>query len=155
MPQSLPPLPSGVAIVAPDASPTAFFRLLWQVLRDAMTRTPTEARLSGSGQTATLATTTIRTTTIQADYEAGYYIRKTTADGVSSSLTVTLGWTENSVAQTRAFAALTTDTTAANQSAVIPILADAATNITIAILYASNTPGQMVYLYRAAVKRLA
>jgi len=136
-------------------SPTTFFRLLWQTLRDAMTRTPTEARISGSGQTAALATTTIRTTTLEADYEVGYYIQKTTADGVSSSLTVTLGWTGNGVAQTRAFAALTTDTTGANQSAVIPILADALTDITIAIAYASNTPGTMTYLYRASVKRLA
>ena len=155
MPQNLAPLPEGAEIVDGDRSPTAFFRLLWQMIRDSMVRTPTEARISGSGQTAALATTTIRTTTLQADYEVGYYIRKTTADGVSSSLTVTLGWTENGVAQTRAFAALATDTTGANQSAVIPILADAATDITIAIAYASNTPGTMVYLYRAAVKRLA
>ena len=125
------------------------------MIRDSMVRTPTEARISDSGQTAALATTTIRTTTLQADYEVGYYIQKTTADGVSSSLTVTLGWTANGVAQTRAFAALATDTTGANQSAVIPILADAATDITIAIAYASNTPGTMVYLYRASVKRLA
>lgn len=155
MPQSLGPLPQGVPLVAEDLSPTTFFRLLWQTLRDAMTRTPTEARISGSGQTAALATTTIRTTTLEADYEVGYYIQKTTADGVSSSLTVTLGWTGNGVAQTRAFAALTTDTTGANQSAVIPILADALTDITIAIAYASNTPGTMAYLSRAAVKRLA
>ena len=128
---------------------------MWQALRDSMVRTPTEARINGSGQTAALATTTIRTTLIQADYEVSYYIRKTAADGVSSSLTVTLSWTENGVAQTRAFAALTTDTTAANQSAVIPILADATTDITIAISYASNTPNAMTYLYRAGVQRLA
>lgn len=155
MPQSLQPLPSATAIVAEDRSPTDFFRLAWQAIRDSMVRTPTEARISDSGQSAALATTTIRTTTLQADYEVGYYIQKTTADGVSSSLTVTLGWTANGVAQTRAFAALTTDTTGANQSAVIPILADALTDITIAIAYASNTPGTMRYLYRAAVKRLA
>ena len=155
MPQSLGPLPQGVTLVAEDLSPTTFFRLLWQALRDSMTRTPTEARISGSGQTAALATTAIFTTTLQADYHVGYYIRKTTADGVSSSLTVTLGWTANGVAQTRVFAALTTDTTGANQSAVIPILADALTDITIAIAYASNTPAAMAYLYRASVQRLA
>ena len=155
MPQDLQLLPEGIAIVDEDRAPSTFFRLAWQKIRDSMVRTPTEARISGSGQTAALATTTIRTTTLQADYEVGYYIQKTTADGVSSSLTVTLGWTANGVAQTRAFAALATDTTGANQSAVIPVLADAATDITIAIAYASNTPGQMVYLYRASVKRLA
>ena len=155
MPQSLPPLPETQAIVSTTGMPTDLFRLCWNVLRDSMTRTPTEARISGSAQTATLAATTIRTTIMQAVYEVGYYIRKTTADGVSSSLTVTLAWTENGVAQARVFAALTTDTTAANQSDVIPILADQATAITIAIAYASNTPGQMVYRYEAVVKRLA
>lgn len=155
MPQSLQPLTAGVVIADGDGTPTSVFRQAWQAIRDSMVRTPTEARISDSGLTAALATTTIRTTTLQADYEASYYIRKTTADGVSSSLTVTLGWTENGAALTRVFAALTTDTTAANQSAVIPILADANTDITIAIAYASNTPATMAYLYRAAVKRLA
>lgn len=155
MPQSLGPLPMGLAIVEKDGGPSAFFRLLWQGVRDSFVQTPTEIRISGSGQTAALALTTIRTTTVAAIFEIDYYIRKTTADGVSSSLTVTLGWLENSVAQTRVFAALTTDAVTANQSAVIPVLADALSNITIEIAYASNTPGQMVFRYEAAVKRLA
>ena len=155
MPQTLGPLPSGVSITDQPGTPTTFFRLLWQTLRDAMTRTPTEARITGSGQSAALATTTIRTATLTALYEVGYYLRKTTADGVSSSLTATIGWVENGQALTRVFAALTTDAVTANQSDVILILGDADADITIAIAYASNTPGQMIYRYEAVVKRLA
>ena len=155
MPQSLPPLVQGHPIVDADGAPTAFYLLRWQDLINSFTTTPTLARITDSGLTDALATTAIKTTTVGADYAVSYYIRKTTADGVSSSLTVTVGWTENGVAQTRVFAALTTDTTGANQSATVPIYADAATDITIEVAYASNTPNQMAWLYRANVQQLA
>ena len=154
MPQSLPPLVQGHPIVDQDGSPTAFLLLRWQDLINGFTRTPTVAKVSASGLTDALAATTIHTLTVAGDYEVGYYIQKTTPDGVSSSLTVTLGWTSNGVPQTRVFAALATDTTGANQSAVIPIYADAATDVTIAVAYASNTPNTMAWLYRAALKLL-
>ena len=157
MPQSLAPLLQGMPIVEQDGSPTLVFLQRWQDLIASFTRTPTRAVIPATDTvlSAALATVAILTTTVAGLYEVGYYIRKVAADGVSSSLTVTIGWTENAVAQTRAFAALTTDTTGANQSAVIPVLADAATDITIAIAYASNTPNQMTYRYRGIVKDLA
>ena len=152
MPQSLAPIPQGLPITDEQGAATLFFLLRWQDLITSFTQTPTVAKVNASGLTAALATTAIRTLTVAGDYEVGYYIQKTTADGVSSSLTVTLSWTSNGIAQTRAFAALTTDTTGANQSAVIPIYADASTDVTIAVAYASNTPNTMAWLYRATLK---
>lgn len=154
MPQSLPPLVQGHPIVGPDGAPTQFYLLRWQDLINSFIQTPTRARISDDALDDALATATIFTTTVAGDYEVGYYIQKTLPDGVSSSLTVTLGWTSNGTPQTRAFAALTTDTTGANQSDVIPIYADAATDITIAVAYASNTANTMEWMYRAIVKQL-
>ena len=157
MPQALPPLPQGLPIVDEAGSPTLFYLLRWQDLINSFTLTPTKATIPAADTVLTdaLATTTILTTTQSGNYEVGYYIRKTVADGVSSSLTVTIGWTENGQALTRVFAALATDAVTANQSDVIQILVDAATNITIAVAYASNTPNAMAWRYRAVVKQLA
>lgn len=154
--QSLAPIPLEMPIVEKSGAISLFFRERWQQLINSFALVPTVADTGTiSGLTALLATTTLQTTTIGGVYEVGYYIRKTVADGVSSSLTVTIGWTENGTALTRVFAALTTDSNVANQSDVVPIVADASTNITIAIAYASNTPATMTYRYRAVVKLCA
>ena len=157
MPQTLPPLTQGVPIVDEGGTPNLFLLLRWQDLISSFTLTPTKAAIPATDTVLTdaLATTVIFTTAQGGNYEVGYYIRKTVADGVSSSLTVTIGWTENGQALTRVFTALATDAVTANQSAVIPILADASSNITIAIAYASNTPNTMAYRYRAVLKQLA
>ena len=154
-PQSLPPLVQGHPIVDPDGSPTAFYLLRWQDLINSFTQTPTKAAIGATGLTAALSTTTIWTTLAAGDYQVGYYIQKTAPDGVSSSLTVTLGWTANGQALTRVFSALTLDSLAANQGEPIQVYADGLTDITIAVAYASNTPGTMTWLYRAVTQLLA
>jgi hypothetical protein len=97
MPQVLGPIPLGVEIVDKDGAINEFFRLRWQEIETSFEQVPTAARINDSGLTAALATTTVFTTVAAGVYEIDYYIRKTVAGGVSSSLTVTIGWTENGV----------------------------------------------------------
>jgi hypothetical protein len=78
-------------------------------------------------------------------YRLSVYQQILTADGVSSSLTTTLGWTNHGVAQTKALPAMTGNTTATNDGLVFPVHVDNASPITYATAYVSNTPGSMTY----------
>ena len=78
-------------------------------------------------------------------YRLTYYLRKTVV-GSSSSTTVTLGWTDGTIACTKAFAALTTNTTGATDSNTYTVQADANSNLTYAVAYASTgTPLQFAF----------
>ena len=154
MPQSLPPIPQGVPIVDPNGAITAFFRLRWEDIITAFTTTPSIANVPKRTQTAAIATVAAFTTKRAGTYRISYYLRKTVADGVSSSLTFTWGWTETGVPLTESAAALTTDTTAAQQSGSKVVYADAATDLTFAVAYASNTPGQMTFRLDVVVELL-
>lgn len=155
MPQSLAPIPLGVEVVDQNRTLTVFMRERWQQLIDSFTLTPTAAAVSESAQAASIATTAAFTTRGAGYYRISYYMRKTAADGVSSSLTVTLGWTESAVPLTQAFAALTVDTTAAQQNGSITVYADASSDLTFAVAYVSGTPGQMAYRIEVRVEQLA
>ncbi len=158
MPKSLSIIPSGVRIVDTLGAINEFFRFRWEELRSGFQTTPTvagEPDLQKTGQTAALATTALYTTKTAGLYRLSYYMRKTVADGVSSSLTVTWGWTESGTALTEAQPALTTDTTAAEQSGSKLVYADANTNLTIAVAYASNTPNRMTWRIDNCVELLA
>lgn len=87
-------------------------------------------------------------------YRASYYARITTADGVSSSLTVVLAWTDGGVAMTLTGAAITGNTTASYQTSSIILHADADTDITYATTYASNTPGTMKYRLDLSLEKI-
>lgn len=155
MPQSLPPIPSGVAIVEDDRSITNFFRLLWQQLIDGFQQSPTRSGNEFTGQDAALPTSTLYLALVAGSYRVSYYMRKTVADGVSSSLTITLGWTESAIPQSMPLAALTLDTVAAIQEGTHVLVVDQETTITMAVAYVSNTPGAMKYRLNASVEQLA
>lgn len=155
MPSTLAPIPAGTPIVEKDGTITAFFRLLWQSLIDSFQYTPTVALVALTGQHASIVMTAAFTTLNAGRYRISYYMRKTTADGVNSSLTVTLGWTESGIALSESGAALVTDTTAAQQSGEKVIDVDAAVDITYAIAYVSNTPNQMQFRLTVNVEQLA
>lgn len=158
MPKSLSPIPEGVAITEAKGIITIFFRLAWQALVDSFQIVPTlagEPDLAKLGQTAALVTTKLYTTLSAAMYRVNYALLRTIADGVSSSATVTIGWTQNGVARTEAEVALTEAAGLSQQSLSKPIFADAVTDITIAIAYASNTPNKMTYDLHAAVEQFA
>lgn len=154
MSRALSPIPDGSSIVDKFGSITVFFRLRWQELIDAFGDVPVAGSVQRTGQTAALVTTAVYTTVAAGFYRISYYMRKTVADGVSSSLTATVGWTETGVPLSESAAPLTTDTTAAQQSGTKVVWADAGTDITIAFAYASNTPAKMTWRANVAVESL-
>lgn len=156
MPQSLPPVPSGVPWSNPeDGTLTEFALLRWQDLINGFQTTPSVAAIQHLTQNASIATATAWTTRMPGNYRIGVAVLKTVADGVTSSLTVTVGWTRGGIARTKTFAALTTDAAGANDCNLWQFYADGATNLTYAIAYASNTPGQMKYHADITIERLA
>lgn len=155
MPQSLPPITLGTPIVDENGGPNLFLLLRWQDLINSFTATPTVYNdQPAAARTSALGTTTLFTTVVGGRYRVTVYMEKTVADGVSSSLTPTSGWTRNGAPLTNTGAALTTDSVGANASYTHEFEADAATAITLAIAYASNTPATMTYSAWATVERL-
>ena len=100
-----------------------------------------------TAQDATIATTAIDAPSLIQNvlHRVSYSLRITQAATVSSSATVTLGWTTNSVSCTQAFTAVTGNTTATQQSASIVIFPDAATSVTFGVVYASVGATSMTY----------
>jgi hypothetical protein len=92
-----------------------------------------------ASSTAAIPTTAIALPSPLGDgrYRVTYYLTETVAASMSSSATVTIGWTDGGVAQTHTFAALTTNTVGANQSNSLILHADAASTITYGVAYAS------------------
>lgn len=155
MSRALAPLPTWQPIVEKDGTPTNYMLLRWEQLTDGFPQTPTQGGATLlTGQHASIATTSVFTTTSSGFYRISYYMRKTTADGVSSSLTFTYGWLDQGLSLTEAATALATDTTSAQQSGSKVVYADAASDLTFAITYASNTPGTMQYEIGVTVEQL-
>ena len=97
-----------------------------------------QQRVELSAQGAAITTTAIPTPVLSGGlYRVTYFLRITRAGTVSSSATVTIGATDNSVAYTFAFAALTGNTTATVQTGTMLLRVDAATSVSYAIAYAS------------------
>lgn len=88
-------------------------------------------------------------------YRVTWYQRITTVAGVSSSLTVAFGWTDGTVAQSHAGAAMTGNTTATWQSGTFLLRTDAASPITYATTYVSNAAGVMRYALYLTLERVA
>lgn len=154
MPRSLAPLVQGAAITDRVGQITDFFRFRWQELVDAYSRVPSVALIRLTAQTAAIPTARAHTTTSAGLYRVSWYLRKTVADGVSSSVTVTIGWVESSISLTLSGSAVTTDAVTAMQSGTLEIEADNASDITYATAYASNTANQMGYRLTVTVERI-
>ncbi len=106
-------------------------------------------------QHATIGATAIPLGSVTAGlFRVSYYARITSPDGVGSSLTVTLSWTESAVALSLSGAAMTGDTTTTVQSGTVLIQGDAAAAISYATTYASTTPAKMQYRLTVVVERV-
>lgn len=154
MARALSAIPVGSQIVDKAGAITIFFRFRWQQLIDSFAQSPVVGQIQKPGQTAALGATAIYTTKSAGWYRVSFYMRKTVIDGVSSSLTATMSWTETGVPLTETGAALATDAVSAQQTGEKTVWADGATDITIAIAYASNTPNRMTYRLDASVEQL-
>lgn len=154
MARTLPPIPTETKIVDRFGAVTLFFMQVWETLRASFLVVAAAATLQLTEQSAAIATTAVYTTLSAGLYRLSYYVRKTAIDGVSSSLTVTLGWVEG-IAQTEVQAALAADAVTAQQTGNKVVWADANTDLTIAVAYASNTPAAMKFRLDALVEQIA
>ena len=97
-----------------------------------------------TGQGASIGATNMAPAGLPAGlYRATYYARITTVGSVSSSLTVTLAWTDGGVACTFSGSAITGNTTATTQSGTQLIHIDRASAVNYSTTYASNAAGEM------------
>ncbi len=78
-------------------------------------------------------------------YRVSWHARITRAGTVSSSLTLTIGYTDGAVAITQSGAAITGNTTNSVQSGTLLIRADAGTDITYSTAYSSVGATSMLY----------
>lgn len=107
-------------------------------------------------QTAAITTTPITLPGISAGfYRVCVYFVITIAAAVSSSLTVTIGWTDNGNPSSRVIPALTTNTLGANGGQDMTIHVDNNSPITYAVAYASNAANQMTYNIGIVVEQMA
>lgn len=121
-----------------------FFRDLNQTVADTPSQVITPVELTD--QNASIATTALPTDSLAPGlYQVSYYTRITTAAATSSSLTVTIAWTDGSVACSYSGAALTGNVTTALQTATLLIQIDQASPISYSTTYASNGAGEMKY----------
>lgn len=155
MSEQLTGIPLGVEIVDKEGTPTLFFRLLWDKLIALVAQVQTVAAVELLGKTAAIVTVAAFTVINTGNYRISIATQKTVADGVASSLTVTVSWTSRGIPMSHTFAALATDTIGANDSVTWLLNADANSDVTYAIAYASTTPAKMVYNANVLVEKLA
>ena len=101
-------------------------------------KTARKAKANLSGQTASVGTTPFPLGSIAPGiWRISYTARITTPATTSSSLTVTITWTDGGVTMTQTGAAITGNTTATGQSGSVVIRVDASTPISYSTTYAS------------------
>ena len=107
-------------------------------------------------QNASIASTAIAPNLSAAGlYWLTYYARITKVGAVSSSLTVTLNWTDHGVAQTFSGAAITGNTVTSWQSETNLVYIDASTALTYSTTYASNAANEAEYELYIAILSVA
>lgn len=155
MPRQINIIPADTKIVDNAGAITVFFRLAWQSLVDAFQLAATRAAVGANTQNAAIATTIAWTTAQAGVFRVSWYLRKTVADGVASSLTMTIGWTDKAAALAQSGAALVVDANVAQQNGSVLVRADANSSLTYAVAYASNTPGAMKFDVVVEVEEMA
>lgn len=88
-------------------------------------------------------------------YQISWYVRITTVATTSSSLTVTIGWTDGGVACTFSGAAITGNLTSSTQSQILLVRSDQAAPISYSTTYASNAAGEMQYSLVVVLQRVS
>lgn len=154
-----PPVPIRQVAVTQDGAPVtanlaAEWRLLFtqpwvkwfEAIRSLFDQTFGQVAKSDlAAQGAAVTTTPVLANAVAGLYRVTYYVRVSRAASTSSSVQVTLGWTDGGVAQTFVGTALTGNTTATQESRSVLVRADNATNITVAVAYASVGATSMLY----------
>jgi hypothetical protein len=142
-----------------------FLTQTWQrffsQIQQTISASPTRIDISSlTGQSANIGATDVSGSNAAAGvYGIHVYARITTpatTGAATSSLTVTIGWTDGGVTQSHSFAALTGNSvTTVLTNPSLTIRSDASSPITYATTYASDTAGQMQYSLDVALLRVA
>jgi hypothetical protein len=99
-----------------------------------------------SNQTATIGLTAIPAGSLSSGlYRVSYYARVTTASGATSSLEVTIHWTDGGISCSLTSPALTTNTTASVSTGTALVNIDGATPVSYSTTYASTGAPPMAY----------
>lgn len=141
------PLPEPDKLVEAGAITDSWSRFL-NTISEILSRCPVRlvAPISKTAQSDSIATADICPTQKASGlYRLAYYARITKPGGVSSSLTVTLNWTDHGVAQTFSGAAITGNLVTSWQTDTLLIYIDAGTAITYSTTYASNAANEAQY----------
>ena len=109
-----------------------------------------------TSQAASITTTTINTGPLNAGlYRITWYARITQAASSSSSLTITIGWTDASVAVTYAGSAITGNTTTTFQSVTQTVYSDRLSDLTYATTYSSTGATAMQHSLYIVVEKVS
>ncbi len=103
-----------------------------------------EASISLTAQAAAIAPVVFVGVPVSSLYRISAYVRVTTPASVSSSVQVTVGWTDGGVAQSTSTAALTGNLTTTQASLSLLVNADAGSSLTYSVAY-SSVGTAMVY----------
>jgi hypothetical protein len=103
-------------------------------------------------QSASIVATPLGNALSAGTYRVSWYARITRAGTVSSTLTVTIGWTESSQALTSSGAAITGNTVTTTQSGSVLIDIDHAASLTYATTYGSVGATSMQYRLTVVVE---
>lgn len=113
------------------------------------------ASVTLTAQSASISTTdALPDTGASGLFRVSWFLRVTQAATTSSSVAVTVGWTDGSVALTSSGAALTGNTTSTFQTGSLVVRADAATALTYSTTYSSTGATAMQYGLSLTVERV-
>lgn len=154
MPFTIAPMPVGDELVLRDRTISEVWRLWFRETKRVVDATPERVVTKQlTAQTASIATTSLPLSVTTGLWRVSWAARITRAATTSSSLTVTIGWTDT-VALTSSGAALTGNTTTTSQSGMLLIAADGNTPMTYATTYASAGATTMQYKLDIVVERV-
>lgn len=151
----LPPFPLRNVVTEPTRLLSSLWRDWFTALRDLLNTAP--ARVFSTHLTAqntSLTTTTALTVPETGIYRLSYTARITQAATVSSSLQLTLSWTDTSVLCAQSGAAITGNLVTSQQSGQIVVYADAASAISYSTAYAANPATSMTYALTLVIEAL-
>jgi hypothetical protein len=152
-----PPMPARDAMIDGEG----IVRRTWQVWFRNLTNTVNDApsriqTISLVGQSASIGATSIPSSTLTAGlYRVTWYLRISTAAGTSSSVTVTIGWTDDTVTMSLSGAAVTGNTTATSQTQTSLLAVDNASPVTYATTYSSSGSPAMQYALDITLEAVA
>jgi hypothetical protein len=154
MAQTLPDIPIKDDLVD-DAKKMGgnWYRWISFLLTRVLSQVQSVASIHRIALSASLGATTIYTPSQPATFRVSWAVQVTTAATVSSSIAVTITWTANGIAQTKAFTANTGNTTATNDSGSWVIRPDSGLPIKYQTTYASVGATSMAHTLDVVVEQ--